>query len=295
MDDFNPTTHLAMLDKQKTLELAKDARCPIPAFYNIDSIEDVESIMDTVMFPAMIKPLHSHLFQRHYLWKKYLVANNKDELRDRVKTLLDKDLELMVTEMIPGSDDLQSAYYTYMDDQGNELFQYTHRIIRRYPKNSGNGCLHITEWIPETAEMGQRFFKGIDYRGMGHIEFKHDLRDGKLKIIECNPRFSAAQAIVVKSGLDMAYIIYCHLTGKPLPEDTSYKDGVRRWMVVLDILSFCELRRFGELTFIGWLKSIKGPPLVFPYFSMDDPMPFIARIWSDFSGVVSRRLKLPSS
>ncbi len=294
MDNNIPEIDLAMLNKQKTLILGKSAGCPAPAFYNIDVLEDVDTVKNTILFPVMIKPLHSHLFQQHFKNKKYLTANDKEELRNNVKSLLDKDLELMVTEMIPGADDLQSAYYTYMDEEGNELFQYTHKIIRRYPKNSGNGCLHVTEWLPETAEMGQRFFKGIGFRGMGHIEFKHDVRDGQLKIIECNPRFSAAQAIVAKSGLDMAYIIYCHLTGKPLPEKTSYKIGVRRWMVLLDCLSLIELRRLGEITTIEWLKSIKGPALVFPYFSLDDPGPFLAKIWADFSSAVSKRLKFLS-
>ena len=295
MDDHIPDLHMDMLDKQKTLELGSAAGCPIPAFYNIDQIEDVEKILDTVMFPAMIKPIHSHLFQRHFKWKKYLIAKNKDELFEKVKEVLDKGLQLMVTEMIPGPDDLQSAYFTYMDKNGEELFEYTHNIIRRYPKNSGSGCLHISKKMPETAEMGKRFFKGIGYRGMGHIEFKHDLRDGKLKIIECNPRFSAAQAIVVKSGLDMAYIIYCHLTEKKLPEDRDFKEGVRRWLVLHDVFAFLELRRLGEITFVEWLKSIKGPPLVFAYFSLSDPMPFIVRMSSDISEVCGRRMHLPWS
>ena len=228
LDDHNPEIHLAMLDKQKTLELGKNAGCPTPAFHNIDTMDDVERIKDDLLFPIMIKPIHSHLFQRHYKWKKYLIANNPEELVEMIQGMLDKSLECMVTEMIPGPDDLQSSYFTYMDAEGNELFQYTHRIIRRHPKNSGTGCLHVSDWLPDTAEMGQRFFKGIGFRGMGHIEFKHDLRDGQLKIIECNPRFSAAQSIVVKSGLDMAYLMYCHITGHPMPSDRSYRKGVRR-------------------------------------------------------------------
>ena len=293
MDDHIPDLHMDMLDKQKTLELGSAAGCPIPAFHNIDKIEDIENIIDTVMFPTMIKPIHSHLFQRHFKWKKYLIANSKEELREKVGEVLDKGLELMVTEMIPGPDDLQSAYFTYMDSNGEELFEYTHNIIRRHPKNSGGGCLHISKWMPETAEMGKRFFQGIGFRGMGHIEFKHDLRDGKLKIIECNPRFSAAQAIATKSGLDMPYIIYCHLTGRELPKDRSYKEGVRRWLVLHDVFAFKELKGLGEITFVEWLKSINGPPLVFPYFSVTDPMPFFARLWSDVSEVAARKIKLP--
>jgi predicted ATP-grasp superfamily ATP-dependent carboligase len=293
LDDHNPEIHLAMLDKQKTLELGKNAGCPTPAFHNIDTMDDVERIKDDLLFPIMIKPIHSHLFQRHYKWKKYLIANNPEELVEMIQGMLDKSLECMVTEMIPGPDDLQSSYFTYMDAEGNELFQYTHRIIRRHPKNSGTGCLHVSDWLPDTAEMGQRFFKGIGFRGMGHIEFKHDLRDGQLKIIECNPRFSAAQSIVVKSGLDMAYLMYCHITGHPMPSDRSYRKGVRRWVPITDTLAFRELKALGELNFKDWMKSVNGPPLAFPYFSLLDPWPFIVRFTSDIYKIISRKVKLP--
>ena len=169
----------------------------------------------------------------------------------------------MVTEMIPGPDHLQSSYFTYMTKNGEELFEYTHNIIRRYPKNSGGGGLHIAKWMPETAKMGKQFFKGIGYQGMGHIEFKQDLRDGKLKIIECNPRFSAAQATVVNSGVDMAYLIYCHLASIETPPFKGYTNGARRWSVMQDCFAYLELRRLGEITFFDWVKSIIGTPFVF--------------------------------
>ena len=40
--------------------------------------------------------------------------------------------------------------------------------------NRGGGCYHETKWLPETAELGRRFFTGIGFRGMGNIEFKRD-------------------------------------------------------------------------------------------------------------------------
>jgi D-aspartate ligase len=293
VDDFIPELTLAMLDKPQTLALGKKAGCPTPAFHTIESIEDVKKIVDTVIYPIMLKPVHSHLFCRIYKWKKYLIANDCNELLDKATTLLNKNLEFIVTEIIPGPDDLQSSYHTYINAQGEELFQYTHQIVRRYPKNSGSGCLHVTKWLPDTAEMGKQFFNGIGYRGMGHIEFKYDTRDQKLKIIECNPRFSAAQSLVVKSGLDMAYIIYCHVTGQTLPEKVIYKNGARRWMVAKDLFSFRELHRLGEITLLQWLQSIIGLPLAFPYFSVTDPWPFLSRVCSDVFDVLTKRVELP--
>lgn len=292
VDNSIPQIHIDMLNKQRTLELAKQAGCPTPSFYNISKLDDVNSISDDIMFPIMIKPIHSHRFRVYYPGKKYLTANNREELVERVKDVLDKKLAVMVTEIIPGPDDLQSSFFTYITDQKDELFHYTHQIIRRRPKNSGNGCLHISKKLPATANMGRLFFNGIGFQGFGHIEFKLDLRDNKLKIIECNPRASAAQEIVTRSGLDMAYHIYRYLTQNVKPNDCHYTSGVRRWWVLEDILSFRELNKLGELSLLAWLKSIFGGPIVFPYLSLSDPMPFLHKVWSDGYGFIKNRVKL---
>ena len=292
VDDSIPQIHIDMLNKQRTLELAKIAGCPTPSFYNISELDDVKNIGDDVMFPIMIKPIHSHLFRVYYPGKKYLTAHNREELVEKVKDVLDKNLSVMATEIIPGPDDLQSSFFTYITDQQDELFHYTHQIVRRRPKNSGNGCLHISKKLPATASMGRLFFNGIGFQGFGHIEFKLDLRDNKLKIIECNPRASAAQEIVTRSGLDMAYHIYRYLTQNVKPKDCYYSSGVRRWWLLEDILAFRELNKLDELSLFSWLKSVFGGPIVFPYFSLSDPLPFLHKVWSDGSGFIKNRVKL---
>lgn len=290
LDEAEPGMQRAMLSKLETLTLARQAGCPTPAFHRVESLADLDSIDASLMFPIMIKPVHSHLFRRHYPLDKYLMANDWKELRLRVKEMLDRGLALIVTEMIPGPDDLQSAYFTYMTADGRELFRYTHNIIRRYPSNSGSACLTITRKMPETAEMGRRFFQGIGFRGMGHVEFKRDPRDGRLKIMECNARTSAAQAIVTKSGLDMPWLIYDYLVNGNFAPRDGYREGVRRWWFLLDLQAFLELRRRGKLSFPAWLHSVKGPPLVFPYFSLSDPVPFIHKAWRDLSYFVKKRI-----
>ncbi|MDQ7051488.1 MAG: hypothetical protein Q9P14_00770 [candidate division KSB1 bacterium] len=146
--------------------------------------------------------------------------------------------------------------------------------MRRFPVNQGLACYHYTEWDEEIAELGQTFFRGIHFRGLGNIEFKRDLRDGLLKVIECNPRFTAAQELLARSGMDAAKIIYNAIVGKPVPNVESYRQKLHFWYPVRDFRAFLQLRRRGELTFAEWLKSI-GRKQVFPYFRWDDPMPSI--------------------
>lgn len=290
VDDALPDLSLSMLSKLKTLELARNLGCATPAFHRIQSLQDVALIEDGLLFPTMVKPVHSHLFHAHFPNSKYLIAFSKTELHDKVQQMLSLGLTMIVTEIIPGADDRQSAYFCYRTRQGRILFEYTHQIVRRFPKNSGAACLTISRHLPQTATTGRAFMQGTGFAGMGHVEFKFDERDQQLKIIECNPRTSAAQAVVSKSGLDMPWLIYSYLLKGEVPSDTSYQEGVRRWWVILDILAFLELRKLREITVMQWLRSIKGPPLVFPYFCLDDPMPFFHKAWKHLSHTIGKRV-----
>ncbi|MDH5649972.1 MAG: ATP-grasp domain-containing protein, partial [Gammaproteobacteria bacterium] len=202
LDHFKPELMLKMLDKQETLRLAKSLDIPVPNFWNIDTIEDVHKVKDEILYPVIIKPINSHIFQRHYDGKKYLLVENYEELVAQVAGALEHGLQVMLTEKVPGPDTLLSSYYTYIDDKGKTYFGYTKQILRRYPKNIGGASYHITQHHKETEALGKKFFEGIGYVGLGNIEFKRDERDGKLKVIECNPRFTAAQPLLVKAGVD---------------------------------------------------------------------------------------------
>ena len=287
VDESIPELQHAMLDKQRTLELAQEAGCPVPLFWNITLLEDVNGIKDSVTFPVMIKPIHSHIFMRYYGGKKHLLANDFEELLAMVSGALGKGVEVMVCEIIPGPDTLLSSYYTYLDDSGNALFHFTKKVIRRFPVNSGGATYHITEWDQETAELGERFFRGIKFRGLGNIEFKRDLRDGNLKVIECNPRFTAAQELLVQSGMDIALVIYRRLSGQPAREIAGYRDHVRLLEPWRDYKAYKQLREMGEITFREWVKSIMHKQISSVYRS-DDLRPFFVKISFMLSRLVSR-------
>jgi D-aspartate ligase len=274
LDDSIPALQLNMLDKQKTLELARSAGCAVPQFWKVDTLEDLEPIHCNVNFPIMIKPIHSHTFQSA-LGKKFFVVHSHQELDERVKQVLDRWHKIMVCEIIPGRDsEVQSSYYTYIDRQGVQLFRFTKRVIRRTPTFGGKSVLHMTQWLPETAEAGERFFRGIGFRGLGQIEFKRDFRDGQLKVIECNPRFTTAQELLLRCGIDAAYLIYCRLTGRPVPPTNSYEENLYLWYPVADFMH--QLRGLNGLSVSDWFHSVLHWNTIFPCFKPEDPWPSFA-------------------
>src|SRR5690606_10803792 len=55
LPEYDPELQLALLDKKRTLELARFVGVPTPQFWTIESVEDVKKIRDEVMFPVMVK------------------------------------------------------------------------------------------------------------------------------------------------------------------------------------------------------------------------------------------------
>jgi predicted ATP-grasp superfamily ATP-dependent carboligase len=278
LDEAVPELQRALLDKKRTLELANAVGVCTPKFWMIKNDQDVEKIYGKAMFPLMVKPVHSHKFTRVFGRKLFIIEKDFDELVEKVRLAHEHNLEVMIVEMIPGPDDLLCSYYTYVDKNGNNLFHYTKRILRRFPVNRGNACYHITEWLPDTAELGRKFFDGIEFRGMGNIEFKRDTRDGKLKVIEVNARFTAAQELIVRSGAPIDLILYCHLTGQSLPEFKDYEQFLRYWYPFWDFMAFLDLWKHGELSFSGWVKSVLPYQHVLPNWNLWDPMPFFGAV-----------------
>jgi len=132
--------------------------------------------------------------------------------------------------------------------------------------------------------MGQKLFDGVDWQGIGNVEFKRDTRDGQLKIIEVNARFTAAHRLVTASGAPIDELIYRHLTGQEIPKIDSYSSRMRMLYPIGDFMAYLELRQSKQLSFFGWLKSWFAQPVIVPDFSFDDPRPALA----EWGNILSR-------
>ena len=159
-------------------------------------------------------------------------------------------------EWVPGPDDRLCSYYTYLDEEGTPLFHFTKRIIRRFPVGMGNACYHVTDWNPEVRDEALKLFRWVGLRGLANAEFKRDERDGRLKLIECNARFTASDCLVARSGFDLAAFVYNRAVGLPQRPLESYAQGMRLWDPVRDFECFLALRKRGELTFGQWAASV---------------------------------------
>ena len=281
---------LSLLDKKQTLKMAQGIGVPTPKYWNVSKPQDLEEIKQSIQFPVMVKPLLSHEFIKIFGRKLFIIQDSFDELTSAVHQAWDKNQDIMIVEMIPGPDSALTSYYTYADRSGELLFDYTKCVIRRYPLNRGAGCYHKSSWLPETAQMGRKFFKGIGLRGFGNIEFKRDPRDGQLKVIECNARFTAAQELVAQSGAPIDLIVYCSATNQQPPQFSNYDPGKTLLYVPQDFLSFLELNGKGLLGPLEWIKSLLPYRHISPLHNITDPYPSLGAFYARILKMLGRNL-----
>ena len=264
----------AMLDKERTCELARQLGVPVPRTWvpsDGDLLDpDPESV--GIAFPCVLKPLHSHLFaQRFGAANKLLVARDRRDVRDGLARMQALGLEMAVTEIIPGPETELRSHCGYMGDGGEPLTQFTFSKIRQFPTRFGLGCYVASDWDEEVIEAGLRFLRGVGLRGLFHVEFKRDHRDGQLKLLECNHRFTIEAMF---SPVDLPLLAYNRVLGRPPPPASRYKRGVHLWSPANDVRALRAYRRRGELTLRGWLRSLLRYQR-FHAFTWSDPMPAI--------------------
>jgi D-aspartate ligase len=285
----NDEVNLAMMDKERSLDLCRRAGVPAPHAVAVRSHAAAERAAADLQFPLALKPIQSHLFAREFGETKLLVVSSPEELAPTLERTLGLGIDMLATELIPGWDDQIVTYYTYLGDHGEPLFHFTKRKLRQWPVHFGLACYQVTTWDPELAEVGLRFCQGTGIRGIGTVEFKRDPRDGDFKFIECNPRLTGSTELVRHAGIEIPQIAYLRAIGRTPPPVRGYRTGVREWYPLSDLKALRHYRQAGELTTAAWARSMLRR-FHFPRFRASDPMPSIVRIGIRPLQFVRRRL-----
>ena len=289
LEETNPEMRRELLDKFATYQHAQSAGIPTVCQARVRTRDQLDKAASALRFPLIMKPLYSP--DRLLLKFKTAFIADSAELIRRFSAAAEAGVGVVLMEYIPGGDDRLCSYYTYLDERGNPLVHFTKRVKRRYPLESGDGTYHVTDWIPEAADLGLRFFRHLNFRGLGNIEFKWDERDRTLKVIEVNARFTASDCLVTKSGVNLALIAYNRITHRPQPPVFGFRKSLVLCRPIEDALAAWSLRKAGRLRLSEWLAELSRVDLL-PFFEWRDPMPALAvlsrRIWRLREELISR-------
>lgn len=267
----------AIVNKKKQYELAEKAEIPYPKTFYPFNLDDIHKIKKNIDYPVFIKPVYSYKWQEKFPGIKGFKVNNAKELERRCNEVHSTGIEVMVQEIIPGPNTNHSKVNVYINNKGKVLALFTLRKIRQYPVEFGVGSCVESIYNDELRELGLKFFQGINYCGIGSIEFKKDERDGKFKLIELNPRYWQQNSLSTVCGMNFPLIQYLDLTGQNPKPQTQFSEGVKWLDAIADFQSFWDYYRRGKLSLWRWLRSFKSIKS-FATFALDDFGPFLKKI-----------------
>ncbi|MFC9328222.1 ATP-grasp domain-containing protein [Kitasatospora sp. NPDC057015] len=101
---------------------------------------------------------------------------------------------------------------------GEPLALFTGRKVRSWPPGRGVTARARACPNPELAALAARLCRRIGYRGVADLDWRLDLRDGRYKLVDFNPRTGAQfRLFETVDGVDVVRALHLTLTGRPVP------------------------------------------------------------------------------
>jgi predicted ATP-grasp superfamily ATP-dependent carboligase len=260
-------------DKRATQALAEGHGLDHPRTWPLRDETSLES--PDITFPAIIKPAYRPAQVANSMPKAWR-ADSPQQLQTvygAARAVMGDD-PLMLQELIPGGGRHQLSLAAVCS-RGQILASVAARRMRQWPIEFGMSSTYV-ETIPagELAEPAQRLLSATGFTGIVELEFKRDPRDGRLALLDVNPRAWGWISLAERAGVNFPHLLYRLLLGQDVPRCHGLP-GMRWRRVAADIPACLALARAGKLGAADYLRGLR-PPVAGAVLSADDPLPALA-------------------
>ena len=219
-----------LCSKKEMFILARKHNLPVPKSYFPESLSQLKYISVISAYPLLIKGIDGAKLEKN-TGKKMIIVNNPIQLIKYYHQIEKENASnIMIQEYIPDTCDHMWIFNGYFDSDSNCLAAFTGRKLRQNPVYTGMTSLGICQWNEILIDISKYFLRSIGYKGAVDIDFVYDVRDGRYKILDVNPRIGASFRLFVgTNGLDTVRAMYLDLTGQPVLADKP--ENGRKWLV----------------------------------------------------------------
>ncbi len=270
----------SLLDKQQFHQLCMAQGIASPGIWELSTADDVTGL-EEIPFPCIVKPALIHLAKPYMRGRKVFVVESPADLRALLQRLPREAGRWLLQEIIPGEESRISLVAGYAGEHNIADDTFTAIKLRQYPPGFGSASRAISGPCDEAREIAGKLMASIGFRGVYGAEFKRDPRDGRLKIIEVNPRPTLWFYLSHAAGKRLLERAYCDMAGLPFAKSRAQRDGVLWHYVLKDIASAIFYRFRGKDFVLGAPDLAAGGPVegrCWPVFSASDPLPFFAEL-----------------
>ena len=287
---YTPETYAAIVDKGRFTELCRAHGLAAPAFWACESSE-LAGLADRVVYPCLMKPTIIHRVKSLMAGRKVFIAKDAEEFRRVAAVATGYGGGWLVQEIIPGPESNITVFGGYIAKDGAVRQAFTGRKLRQYPPGFGSASLVRSENLEETRRLSEGLLSAAGFHGVASTEFKYDERDGKLKIIEVNPRPALWFALSHHAGKRIALAAFNDLAGRDAVPETEQLEGVRWRYLLKDLASslFYAVKGRDFILPSPTAAETKRVGLTIgPVFDVSDPLPVFGELFNYTAKLMSR-------
>lgn len=208
-----------LTDKQRFRFLAQRLGLPTPPSRHVPAGARPAEIRALPMpYPVIVKPVvHSTAGPFAEGLAKAARAESPAELERVLGNAGAEGVDCIVQTLVPGPESRVESYHSFVDETGRTIAEFTGEKLRTYPVEYGESTAVMVGNRPDVLALGRHVIDAIGLRlGVAKVDFKRG-PDGRLWLLEVNPRFNLWHNPGSAAGVNLPALVYGHLTGCRVP------------------------------------------------------------------------------
>lgn len=274
---FNaPDTILSLLDKNIFRGMARKFDLKIAegrVFFKGDRIES-DFLDNCPLIIKTCKKVYSN--DPNFNLPKAVVVQNKNEAVEWIEIYLEHAGECLVEEYIVGEDNDVFFVFVFFDCEGKSRFEYCGRKIRQWPIGTGGTASAMPWQDVELTAKTIKFFKDVNFSGLGSLEFKLDKDRNEFFAIEPTVgRIDFQEGLAIGNGLNFPYFLYADMFNLELFSNVELKTNNKNWFCFdADLNAISKICPGFNWVKIRWLFGFFRPR-IYSVFNFKDLSPFV--------------------
>jgi predicted ATP-grasp superfamily ATP-dependent carboligase len=216
-------------DKCQVLKLAGELGVPTPRSIPISGIQEGLDAAATLGLPLVLKSGRSRVWNgKRWISTSVAYAKTQEELVEHLAKIPAEAFPVLAQERIEGPG---VGVFLCCDEHG-VMAAFAHRRIREKPPSGGQSVLSESTAVdPVALDQAGRLLRALHWRGVAMVEFKRDMRDGSLRLMEINGRFWGSLQLAIDAGVDFPGLLVDVVEGRRPASVPAYRQGVcLRWL-----------------------------------------------------------------
>jgi len=210
-------------DKFALQELARGLGIEVPKTWVFETYWDFREEIRGIPLPLAIRST------THFSATATQYVRTDEELESLIREDLAAPLfmsgSVQAQELVSGRGE---GYFALYQD-GILRRHMMHRRLRETPSTGGSSWAAQSQYSEDLFSQSKKLLDALEWNGPAMVEFKRRESNGKLVLIELNPKLWGSLDLTIQAGVDIPVLMTLAAFGGPMATDLSFKQGICFW------------------------------------------------------------------